>query len=551
MGDRSESDAFITGLDLDVVPVRERTKDKRLDEVRKKHSLLMEIVKNFGGKVGGMIDKQRYEFMTAYEQHIQDVQNELQNLREKVAEISGEETRKAKLIELDADQTRLKHTALKLDQLAVSQRKQLRKLVNELHSAENDRDWTFRKLETERKRYTDTLTLTDTLKTEMMEKTNTGSRANFSDSEPQNDVTMMQQHSADNVSIGGSVGGQSVFSNDSEVTIQVGQSIVHQSGSAAIKQFQNATNVNRDQALLMALPQILSDKVQKNPQQPMKTDADTSLYSMSGSYMTGQNTATGRLRTKAELSVEKEKRALGELVALKARQEELRDFVQQCASQCDKGPWARIPTKPVETVLAEARQLVQNYNPNIDRKRNELAFQLVAIPEVYFIISDMLSRSKEDETNDDMAPLDDTVQPPTGTVVIPEERDAEMDQIREVSTRERADEFFAHSLQTAPKANETLGEYLLPGQDDEATDDHHGIQVRAMHSAQSPLRNSSQPVEIPLLTKDLVNYLRQSKEDFAHQRMLAAEAEAEKNEERELELVYDDPAADLEEDEEQ
>ena len=46
--------------------------------------------------------------MTAYEHHIQDIQNELQSLREKVTEISGEETRKAKLETLDVNQTKFR-----------------------------------------------------------------------------------------------------------------------------------------------------------------------------------------------------------------------------------------------------------------------------------------------------------------------------------------------------------------------------------------------------------------------------------------------------------
>ena len=126
--DDGDSEAFLTGLDLDVVPVREKVKDERLAQVRKDHKKLMDIVGQFGNKVGGMIDKQRYEFMNAYEQHIQDVQNELQNLRERVTEISGEETRKAKLKSLDADQTKLKAEALRLDQESVSLRKQMKSL---------------------------------------------------------------------------------------------------------------------------------------------------------------------------------------------------------------------------------------------------------------------------------------------------------------------------------------------------------------------------------------------------------------------------------------
>ena len=54
--DDGDSGAFLTGLDLDVVPIREKVKDERLAQVRKDHKKLMDIVGQFGNKVGGMID---------------------------------------------------------------------------------------------------------------------------------------------------------------------------------------------------------------------------------------------------------------------------------------------------------------------------------------------------------------------------------------------------------------------------------------------------------------------------------------------------------------
>ena len=69
---KEQPDAFLTALDFDVVPIRQKVKDERLNQVRKDHKKLMDIIGQFGNKVGGMIDKQRYEFMNAYEQHIQD-----------------------------------------------------------------------------------------------------------------------------------------------------------------------------------------------------------------------------------------------------------------------------------------------------------------------------------------------------------------------------------------------------------------------------------------------------------------------------------------------
>ena len=112
--DDGDSEAFLTGLDLDVVPVREKVKDERLAQVRKDHKKLMDIVGQFGNKVGGMIDKQRYEFMNAYEQHIQDVQNELQNLREKGYRNlwGGDEESQAEVTGCGSDQTKSRSSAL-------------------------------------------------------------------------------------------------------------------------------------------------------------------------------------------------------------------------------------------------------------------------------------------------------------------------------------------------------------------------------------------------------------------------------------------------------
>lgn len=40
-----------------------------------------------------------------------------------------------------------------------------------------------------------------------------------------------------------------------------------------------------------------------------------------------------------------ERRARGELVQLKARQEAMRDFISHCAGSCGRGMWAKVPTR--------------------------------------------------------------------------------------------------------------------------------------------------------------------------------------------------------------
>ncbi len=363
------SDAFITGLDLDVVPMkfREKTKDERLAQVRKDHGKLMDVVKTFGSKVGGMIDKQRYEFMSAYEHHIQDIQDELQNLREKVAVISGEETRKAKLETLDKSQTMFKTEALSLDQDVMAQRKKLRKLVNKLHSVERDRDWTFKRLKQAKGRYLELVAMKDdksdgeinpqTLKLDDAHMSGGSMRDITSDTTPwdwDNNDPSQQRNGQNNdlISVGGgSVG--SLESNESEVSILIGTGRLKDARTTeeVKKEIRQVYGVHREQALLSTLPHILP--VSATAAHPKTITASTIMAAQQHQQQHLQRESSskcdyGTLQdhgspTKGTVRRSKEERdAVGELVALRAKQEEIRDFVAQCASSCDKGPWARL-----------------------------------------------------------------------------------------------------------------------------------------------------------------------------------------------------------------
>ncbi len=370
--DDGDSRAFLTGLDLDVVPVREKVKDERLGQVRKDHKKLMEIVGQFGNKVGGMIDKQRYEFMNAYEQHIQDVQNELQSLREKVAEISGEETRKAKLKSLDADQTKLKAEALRLDQESVSLRKQMRKLVNVLHSVETDRNWTYKRLESAKGEYLGTMKE----QTDLKESLHKASDELASQRGGGGGMMMDAQDQGDNASLGSGV----VSNTSSQMTVQFAEEM--RNHIDAKKKVDETYKVSRDQALLVALPRIIGST--------SSTDLGQRGARARPSGGVGLAVSQDQQTSKLGRRHPTEKKALAELVAIRARQEEIRDFVAQCASSCDKGPWARIERDPVEILLQGCREVVEAGEEADEDRRNELALQMVTIPEIYFIISDML-----------------------------------------------------------------------------------------------------------------------------------------------------------------
>ena len=66
-------------------------------------------------KVDVLVDKQRAEYMHAYEHHMIDVQRELHNLREKATAIANDTTREEKIKKLDSDQKWFRNEAMRLD----------------------------------------------------------------------------------------------------------------------------------------------------------------------------------------------------------------------------------------------------------------------------------------------------------------------------------------------------------------------------------------------------------------------------------------------------
>lgn len=353
-----DSGSFLTELDH-AMPGRgaKRHKDDRLIQSRRDHKKLMEVVNAFGEKVGGMIDSQRSEFMTAYEHHMIDVQRELQSLREKVATIESAATLSSKLDSLDAAQKRYKEEALYLDGETLDMRKRLRKLVGILHSVEKERDWYLQRLRDAKKEYNALLKERAELGGEGLDTTSIYSGSNNSQ------YTLLIQRNS-----GTTVGDL----------------------KARLK---NVYGVSRDQALLSSLPHILSAATL----QPLR---DETGASRGGAPLL---TSTGVATNKRAARSGPEKRALAELVALKARREALREFVSNCASSCDKGPWSRIPRRPVEELLSACAEVADD--PDAEAREEErliLAFELAGLPETYFAIADLLSAAATGgSTNDD------------------------------------------------------------------------------------------------------------------------------------------------------
>ena len=73
-----------------------------------------------------LIDKQRQEYLQAYEHHMSDVQRELYNLREKATAIANDTTREEKIKKLDSDQKWFRTEAMRLDVETNEYRKKMR-----------------------------------------------------------------------------------------------------------------------------------------------------------------------------------------------------------------------------------------------------------------------------------------------------------------------------------------------------------------------------------------------------------------------------------------
>jgi len=377
-GDGGGGDAFITEL-LEPVRTGKRIKEGRLDQARKDHAKLMEVVKAFGTKVGGMIDKQRVEFMTAYEHHMLDVQKELQVLREKVGEVTNDATLKAKLSSLDHDQKRFKSEALSLDTETLTLRKRLRNMAGVLHSVEKERDWLLKRLRQAKKHYNGLLKE----RSELLSFSN----STILDEDGAGASSSPYPYGLDTYSMHSG-------SNDSAFSVLVGKKAKNALSSQNFRAKVEATySVNRDQAMLATLPHILPAN-NNNNNNDNNNSGNNRARGMQLSSSMGNLSRGGKNRSSSPLREElaAERLALGKLVALRARQEAIRDFVAQCASSCDKGPFARIPRRPLQELMQACNEIIADEDQEArEEERLMLAFQLAAIPEAYYALSDILA----------------------------------------------------------------------------------------------------------------------------------------------------------------
>lgn len=349
--------AFLTEIET----VRPKSKATKLANVRKEHEKLQSVINSFNGKVGSMVDKQRSEYMQAYEHHMQDVQRELHLLRNKVLDIANDKTREDKLSTLASEEQFFKTEALTFDVETNNMRKRLRRLTSTMQSVERERDWLLKKLRETKKKYSH-------LQEERLRTLNTEDDNSSQNSSMSYILEIQSQNKASKLK------------------------------PLTMKGQEKKSNL-RSTNLLSAAPHlgISNDSLDHN--RNFTTDAFLSSdneFTLRGMDDTHElNSETGKLQQlnhHNDAEIRAEKRALGNLVRARARQEALHDLVDRCSKSCGKGAFAKIQRRSLPDLLAACMVLIESTSENMvnAEQRASLARELAATPETYIALADML-----------------------------------------------------------------------------------------------------------------------------------------------------------------
>ena len=337
--------AFLTDIDAGGIPSSSLAADPannansygssksiKLEAVRKEHEKIMEVVGAFNKKVGNMIDKQRSEYLAAYEHHMQDIQRELHVLRETVAEIAGDKTRTEKLASLRKDEQYFKNEALLYDIETNELRKKLEGITGTMHSIERERDWFLKKLRSAKKHY------------------------NYLKSER---ARVLKNTDAN------SIMSNSTVSQDGLYSIELNR----RSKSSQLMERSKSTS------------KVLNHTIDESFSQ-----------SSLGSIQKMNSTAHARNDTRQDNEQRQNRWATGQLVKIRARKEAMRDFIDQCSKSCEKGIWLKIEKRPVHELLSVGLGAL-DISDEYERLKtiSELAPELAATPIVYDIIAKFLT----------------------------------------------------------------------------------------------------------------------------------------------------------------
>lgn len=127
-----------------------------LKVVHEQYEKLEHVVDNLNEKTRGLLLRERREFLAAYRAHTYKIQNELRELRRRVAEEQSSQQKDEKVKQLREDCDWFRQEALELDAKSATLRGDLHGLKDRLEIAEDDRNWLLKEL-TRTKMQTDLL----------------------------------------------------------------------------------------------------------------------------------------------------------------------------------------------------------------------------------------------------------------------------------------------------------------------------------------------------------------------------------------------------------
>mmetsp|Transcript_9006 Transcript_9006/g.9525 ORF Transcript_9006/g.9525 Transcript_9006/m.9525 type:complete len:450 (+) Transcript_9006:81-1430(+) len=374
------SQAFIT-------EVKSQENNKKLKKsvlslsVRKDYAKLQDVVQHFAKKVDILVDKQRHEYLQAYEHHMSDVQRELYNLREKATAIANDTTREEKIKKLDSDQKWFRNEAMRLDIETNEFRKKMRDIKVTIQSTERERDWLLDKLRAAKEKYKKL----KTVRNDLFEKYG---------------------------GTGTLDGGFSVGSNDSSYTLELQQirSVNQLNGIRANKTSDWREQLQRD---YLVTREVSEKEKEKKDTLKLKKGKKNSVQlapiesvDFSGSKQL-QLPMVKNIRHEKEEQERERKELVSRLVTERAKQDGVRDFIGQCYNCASVGSWRKFRSRDLQDILQDCQDVIRELSsePNEDQMNNlykrkeELVQELVNYPEVYDSITMIIS--SQSQTIDD------------------------------------------------------------------------------------------------------------------------------------------------------
>lgn len=348
--------AFITEVKPNSsFPSKKKPKEDLLGQIiRKDYVKLQSVVKSFSQKVDVLVDKQRAEYMHAYEHHMIDVQRELHNLREKATAIANDTTREEKIKKLDSDQKWFRNEAMRLDVDTNVYRKKMRDIKVLIQSTERERDWLLEKLRTAKAQY----------KIYKYERS-----------------ILVENGFLDE--------GRSTTSNDSSYTLEL----------RCNNGVSRSLNKNVDWRGQMEKELVVS----RNNKKANRSTAGVLLSPIRDAAGGGGGSNSEPLQQ----GTTEEKMVLGELVAARAKQDGIKDFVAECSNNSCYGTWSQQSRRPTENVLQDCVHHLDS-SADSEENRRKLISELCLIPEVYFALAELLSGKPAAVERRNIADVDDS-----------------------------------------------------------------------------------------------------------------------------------------------